>query len=258
MSKDSGKKVSLKEKGATITWGPVAAILGTIGIYFLSQFVIGFLFGLFFGFSSWSQEKIDDWAQSTVGQFLLIGTSGLATMGLLWLFLRRLRAGFKVLGFSRRPQWNDALFTAAGFFVYFVLLITATVIASQFFGVNADQEQDIGFEQVKAGSGGLALVFLSLVVIPPVVEEIMFRGFLFGGLRGRLSFWWTTAIVSVLFAAPHLFGGFSGLLWIAAIDTFVLSLVLCYVREKTGALWASIGIHAVKNSLAFIAIFVIQ
>lgn len=258
MSNDSGKKVAQKEKGAAITWGPVAAILGTIGIYVLSQFVIGFLFGLFFGFSSWSQEKIDDWAGSTFGQFLLIGTSGLATMGLLWVLLRKLRAGFKVLGFSRAPQWRDALITAAGFFVYFVLLITATVIASQFLGLNTDQEQDIGFEQAKAGSGGLALVFLSLVIIPPIVEEIVFRGFLFGGLRTRLSLGWAIVITSALFAAPHLLGGFSGLLWIAAVDTFVLSLVLCYVREKTGALWAPIGIHAVKNSLAFIAIFVIQ
>lgn len=257
MSDGSGKSAT-KEKGATIIREPLVAILATVGIYFLSQFVVGIVFGLVFGFSGWSATKINEWTGSSFGQFLLIAVSALATLGLLRLFLRTRRAGFARLGFGRTPQWRDAAYTAVGFFIYFVLLIVASIIARQFFGVNTEQEQDIGFEQAKIGGSGLVWVFLSLVVIPPIVEETVFRGFLFGGLRSKLTFVWATTITSVLFAAPHLLGSNSGLLWIAAIDTFVLSLVLCYAREKTGALWACIGIHAIKNSLAFIAVFVIQ
>lgn len=259
MSNDSGKKTAnAKETSVIVTWGSMVAILGTVGIYFVSQFVVGLLFAIFFGFSGWSQQKIEEWTGSTFGQFVLIATSGLVTVGFLWLLLRQRQSGLKVLGFARSPQWRDAIYTAAGFFVYFVLLITASVVVGRILGVDTDQEQDIGFEQAKAGSGGLVLVFLSLVVIPPIVEELIFRGFLFGGLRTKLTLLWAAVITSVLFAIPHLLGGISGLLWIAAVDTFILSLVLCYVREKSGALWAPIGIHAVKNSLAFIAIFVIQ
>lgn len=258
MSVGSGKSAVQKEKGAAVGWGPVLAIIGTIGVYFFSQIIIGILLGLFFGLPDWSDAKITDWTNSTLGQFLLVTASGLATIGTLYLFIRLRHASFRALGFIRRPEWRDATFTAAGFFVYFLLLIAASVIARQVFGVDTEQEQDIGFEQAKTGGGSLALVFLSLVIIPPIVEEMIFRGFLFGGLRTKLSLTWATVITSVLFAAPHLLGSDSGLLWIAAVDTFVLSLVLCYVREKSGALWACIGIHAVKNSLAFLVVFVIQ
>lgn len=262
MSEDSGKTVKQSDEKSKKTkataWGPLATVLLTIALYFLSQFVVGILFGIFFGISGWTEEKIDKWTDSTFAQFLFIAFSGLATLGTLWLFLRHRRLSFRMLGFGRKPQWRDVAYVAAGFFVYFVLLIAASVIVGQILGINTEQEQDVGFEQAKAGAGGLALVFLSLVVIPPIVEEVVFRGFLFGGLRTKLSLGWATVITSVLFAAPHLLGGTSGLLWIAAVDTFVLSLVLCYVREKTGALWTAIGIHAVKNSLAFIAIFVVQ
>ena len=85
------------------------------------------------------------------------------------------------------------------------------------------------------------------------------RGFLFGALRRSTGFWISAAITSVIFASLHLGGGEqgAGLLWIAAIDTFILSLALCYLREKTGRLWASIGLHAIKNGVAFVALFIL-
>jgi len=48
------------------------------------------------------------------------------------------------------------------------------------------------------------------------------------------------------------------LLWIAALDTFILSFVLIYLKEKTGSLWPPIGLHMLKNSLAFISIFILH
>lgn len=84
------------------------------------------------------------------------------------------------------------------------------------------------------------------------------RGFLYTGLKRWLP--WTVAglIVSVLFGAAHLSeGGDAGLLWVGAIDTFTLSLVLIALRELTGNLWAGIVLHATKNCLAFVRIFLI-
>jgi membrane protease YdiL (CAAX protease family) len=126
-------------------------------------------------------------------------------------------------------------------------------------GVDTDQEQAIGYENA-VSFFQLSLVFISLAVFPPVAEELLFRGFLFGGLRKKMTFVGAAVVTSIFFGALHLFTGMpgEGLIWIAAIDTFVLSMVLCYVREKTGAIWACIGIHAVKNSLAFLLYFVIK
>jgi membrane protease YdiL (CAAX protease family) len=63
----------------------------------------------------------------------------------------------------------------------------------------------------------------------------------------------------LLFAAAHLqWGSGAPLLWVAAIDTFVLSMVLSTLREKTGSLWSAIGLHAIKNGVAFTLLFVLR
>jgi hypothetical protein len=85
----------------------------------------------------------------------------------------------------------------------------------------------------------------------------MVRGFLYSSLKKALPVVWAVVLTSGIFAIAHLSGGgATGPLYIAALDTFVLSLVLIYLREKTGGLWASITLHAIKNGIAFMALFV--
>ena len=81
------------------------------------------------------------------------------------------------------------------------------------------------------------------------------RGYLYTGLRKRWSFVVAGLATSILFGAAHLLTGYSGLLWAAAVDTFVLSIFLVYLREKTGALYAGMGLHALNNVLAFLVYF---
>lgn len=254
MSEDSSKPAHHK-KGAVVPWGPVAAVLVTVVTYFASQFLVGFLFGFAFGVLGWSDNRVNAWIDTTYAQFLIVTASAVASLLVLKLFLDTRKGKFSSLGLMRGPNQRDVLYTLVGFVVYFGLLVVAAVIAANA-GVDTEREQNVGFEQAKTTGDSLLLVFFSLVILPPIVEEILFRGFLFTGLRSKLNLFKTTIITSLLFAAPHLLGSDTGLLWIAAIDTFVLSLVLCYVREKTGALWASMGIHALKNGLAFVFLFV--
>jgi membrane protease YdiL (CAAX protease family) len=124
--------------------------------------------------------------------------------------------------------------------------------------LNVDQKQEIGFDNV-VGSNELVITFLSLVIIPPIVEEIVMRGFLYSGLKTWLPALWAGLAVSLTFGAAHLAeGGAAGPLWIGAIDTFTLSLILVYLREKTGNLWAGITLHMLKNGLAFVLLFVLK
>jgi membrane protease YdiL (CAAX protease family) len=63
-------------------------------------------------------------------------------------------------------------------------------------------------------------------------------------------------VTSLLFGLAHLQSGDNGaLIWGAALDTFILSLVLVYLRESTGALYAGILIHSLNNLLAFFSHF---
>jgi uncharacterized protein len=175
---------------------------------------------------------------------------------MIWELLRYYRASFRLIGLARAKLW-DLLYAGLGFGFYFILyVVVISIIAKSFPALNVNQQQNIGFQHVTTVST-IAMAFISLVVLPPLAEEIIFRGFVFTGFRRKFGFALAAIGTSILFAVPHLLeseGG--GLLWIAGIDTFILSLVLCYVREKSGRLWAGMGIHAMKNGLAFATLFI--
>jgi membrane protease YdiL (CAAX protease family) len=177
------------------------------------------------------------------------------TGALLWV-LRKWRLSVADLGLVKRLRWSDLALAAAAFFLYASAYIILLSVVSPFIpGLDINQKQDVGYD----GASGLSLilVYIALAIIAPVAEELLMRGFLFTSLRRRLRFWPVALLTSAVFACLHLPGGEAGAgpLWIAAFDTFVLSLVLCYLREKTGRLWAGIGVHMIKNSIAFAVLF---
>ena len=103
-------------------------------------------------------------------------------------------------------------------------------------------------EELGKGSplAGLA-VALSTIVVAPIAEELFFRGFFYRALRTRLRVWSAALIDGVVFAALH----FQGTDTAAILP--VIALVgagLCLVYERTGSLFAVIGVHAAFNAFA--------
>ncbi len=154
------------------------------------------------------------------------------------------------------PRLRHVGYGLIGFGFYFPALIVVGVIVKQWFpGFDLSAEQAIGY--LDASGNQLILVFIALAVLPPIMEELIFRGFLYTALRKRITLVGSIIITSLLFAWPHLYGGkTSELLWVAGLDTFLLSVVLIGVREASGSLWSSIFLHSIKNSVAFYIIFI--
>lgn len=257
MSNDSSNnnEKPLQHMPSSVPWGPGAAIIVTALVFLLSQIGVGVICYLLFGVVGWTSQRTDQWLSSTFGQFLTLLLSETLLMCGIWWFLHRRNVSFRLLGYARRPAWRDIGYAALAFLVYLIALLVLSTLANVLFHLNLDQKQDIGFDHV-AGATQKVLTLISLVLLPPIAEETAFRGLLFGGLRAKVPFVAAAVITSVLFAAPHLLESSSGPLWVAGLDTFILSLVLCYLREKTGALWAGIAVHMAKNSLAFLFLYV--
>ena len=251
----SANTVPAKKPANPITWGPLAAIVVTVIIYFAAQFFGALIILGVAKTKGFSSEQTQLWMDQIGPQFFYVFIVEAASLGVLWLFLRHRKAGFKTLGLVK-PHWVDLGWTLIGFAIYLpILLVVMAAVKAWFPEVNLDQQQQIGF----TGAHGLSLVtvFVSLVVLPPIAEEIMTRGFLFLGLKNKLPVIWAAIVTSLIFAIAHLQAGSGApLLWTAAIDTFVLSMVLVFLRQKTGRLWASIGLHMIKNGLAFAALFI--
>jgi len=262
MSNVSSKSIATEPQPAApnkkiAPWSAALAVVATVVAFSASQIIASFLVGLYPLTKGWSNAQANNWlTNSAWAQFLyVLFTEGL-TIFVLWLFWRRYKKGVKIaLGIARKPVIKDVGYALIGVLVYFGLYMIVFGVINSMVSVNTSQQQDVGFD----GTHGSALIltFISLVILPPLVEEITFRGFLFSGLKRRFGPGLATLGTSLLFAAPHLLTGKgSGLLWIAAIDTFSLSLVLCYLREKTGALYSGMLVHAAKNAIAFAALFI--
>ena len=94
----------------------------------------------------------------------------------------------------------------------------------------------------------VAIAVLSLVIVAPIVEEILFRGLLFGALAPRLGVLGSALITALLFGAIH---GDPVLFPTLAALGFVTALAYA----ATGNLWTAITLHALNNSLG--AIFLV-
>lgn len=88
-----------------------------------------------------------------------------------------------------------------------------------------------------------AIYLVGGVLVAPVVEEVLFRGYLLGTLRLRLPWWSAQVLTAALFGLVHGRG--------YALPIGVLGLLFGWLRQRHGALAPAIFAHAVHNALTF-------
>lgn len=92
----------------------------------------------------------------------------------------------------------------------------------------------------------LANVFL-IAVVAPIIEETLFRGLLFGGLKSYFGIWTAIVISAAIFSALHFeLVGF--------VPRFALGVGLGYLYIKSGSIYPSIGLHSLNNLIAVLVI----
>lgn len=87
-------------------------------------------------------------------------------------------------------------------------------------------------------------------IVAPFVEEIFFRGFVFGGLRPRYGWQRAALISSALFAMIHFVPT-------AVIPIFILGYIFAYLYHRSDSIWPAILMHAATNALALGAAYVV-
>lgn len=132
-----------------------------------------------------------------------------------------------------------------------VYLTTANMIAERFAGGAMEQalsDYDTAMDryayvdQEIVPKWDVILQYFLLVFCVPVVEELMFRGFVFGQYKRRMPFWAASLASSFLFGIIH---GISIQIGYAMIAGVVLSLVYYYCDS----IYCSIAVHAIFNFL---------
>ncbi len=157
------------------------------------------------------------------------------------------------LGLRGLPTWTDIGLAPVGLILYLILAVIFTAVFSNFPFFDLKEAQDVGYNFLASGFDR-AVAFFALCVVAPVAEEIIFRGFLYGKLRAKISGKWSLFLS--IFLVSLLFGILHGQ-WNVGVNVFAISLVLCGLREVTGTIYSGIILHIIKNTIAFILLYII-
>ncbi len=163
----------------------------------------------------------------------------------------------KELGLTNLPTWTDIGLAPIGYIVYVLLALAFESLFGLFPWFNANETQDVGFSYFTS-KPELIFAFFALVVVAPIAEEIIFRGYLYGKLREKtatITSSKTSTIISILLVSL-LFGVAHGQ-WNVGVNVFALSIILCMLREITGTIHAGILLHMLKNGIAFYLVYVL-
>lgn len=231
---------------------PLLVIVVAVLIFLSGQVVGAILAQLALAASGQTRVNIFD---SPMAQFFFILVSQAFVIWAVVKYVKRRGIGLDAIGLGRWPIKSDIAKALLGFAAFYgIFIVTMILIKVLLPVISLDQPQDVGFKTV-SGVFDLTLAFVALVIFAPIGEEVLVRGYLYSGLRRAMKFLPATLVSSIIFSLAHLFGGVEELVWGAALSTFVLSLVLVYLREKTGAIYAGIVIHSLNNLIAFSVYF---
>jgi membrane protease YdiL (CAAX protease family) len=191
--------------------------------------------------------------------------------GLIWTLTHELRI----------PGANDAVFADVTGILCPVAVIVVLVIAiairksspRDYFGLHAASRRDVvlgvvclsvliaGLDALRSWLGGgasgytvsvyeaaelagvLPLLWIQMVIVGPVAEELLYRGFLY---RGWAASWLgvvgTVILTSLMFALTHWFYS-----WVNIFGVFCHGVLYGWLRHRTGSTTLAIGLHAFYN-----------
>lgn len=174
----------------------------------------------------------------TVGQ-------GVAALVLIRLAKRR-GLGFRDIGFSGRLTGQGAILALAGWFIAFWLYYAVEMIAglvgidmfwneSEFFALNS--------------AWRVVVVVAATLIIAPLAEEMIFRGYVLQALLARLRTPAAAVLSALVFASIHIGIGLGLTIYI-----FLGALILAWLYIKFRNVYACVLMHLMNNVVAYIVI----
>jgi uncharacterized protein len=193
------------------------------------------------------------------GQELLIIVASIVSLlmicGLLLAFLRGMRGlnPVEIFGMRRLGVWRAATLAMA-FIVplYVVVLIVSGLLVQNWLSdvwPDLDPQEAVKAFQEAGGPLMKALMIVAAVIVAPIVEETIFRGYVYAVLKRFTDGWFAAVCSSLLFAVVHVHVG-------STVPLFLLALGFCAAYEMTGSLLVPMWMHAFFNatSMALISV----
>ncbi len=237
------KKDKKYKKQMTFLWAAILT-LWTGLVFFVAELTVFWIAQQLIDYFNWSVDL-------NVAQAVCMVISYIIALAALILVPKKLfdmKITRDSLGLHGLPTWTDVLLGPVGYIVSMIATVAVmAIVVIAFPGFDLEQAQDVGFNFV-ASNPDKIIIFITLVVLAPIVEELIFRGFLYGQLRSRISALPAIIIVSVLFGVMH--GQ-----WNVGIVVGIMSVFMCIARELTGTIYAGIFLHMIRNGISCYLLF---
>ena len=160
--------------------------------------------------------------------------------------VRKYGVPWAVLGL-RRPAKGGFWLTlgvAVGLVIVALMINFAYFAALGAVGVHPDTS----IEEIFQSAGPLVMLFVLSLVFAPLMEEVFFRGFVFGGLRGRWGVAWAAVASGLLFSVAHI--GNPGTIYLIP-PVAAIGAVFAWGYAYTDSLLTSWLAHFLFNLIAF-------
>jgi membrane protease YdiL (CAAX protease family) len=166
------------------------------------------------------------------------------------IIVRKYHVGWSALGVRRPPGLYWALLVPILLGMYVASAIASAIIVTLFYGGKAENPQ---INDLTGGKGftwsAFIMALITASVVAPVVEELFFRGVLYGWLRTRWNFIGGVILSAGLFSLAHAIP-----LIFASI--FIVGVTLAIVYEKTKSTLATMSLHSLFNTVGVILVFI--
>jgi membrane protease YdiL (CAAX protease family) len=214
-----------------VPWGPVQGLIVFALVWLGLPIVLILVAGVLAPYVPIVKSFYDGLVNSDVtANFIETVIDAVAGIALVYYFLRRYKVGWKAV--------------ALAFYVGALVLLTVVSLLIPSF--NANQAQNNDFTGSVAQQHRLISI-LALVIIPPIIEETVFRGFIFPAFAKKWGTWIGAICSSLLFGFAHLQANVS-------IYTFLLGMLLCYMYVKLKSVYPGMALHMLNNAIALWAI----
>ena len=147
-------------------------------------------------------------------------------------------------------HWRSLIRVVAVFTV--IILISVNLISSisvswlQDVWPNLEPQETVKAFKESSSMGFKFLVVIAAVVIAPLAEETLFRGFVYGVLKRYTDAPFAALSSSLMFAIIHMHVG-------SLLPLCMLAVLFCLAYEITGCLLVPMLLHAIFNGVSIIA-----
>ena len=159
-----------------------------------------------------------------------------------------------VFGLRKRSQKYIIIITMAGMFVAYIAVFIGSIISSFLLSTGEPKKENLQeIVQTLMTNDDISLkiaIALSAIIFAPLIEEVIFRGYLYPVIKRFSHPIFSCVITSLLFAVIH--SNLEGL-----IPLFLLAIVLTIFYEISKSIWVPILMHACFNGVNTISILIL-